>query len=81
MDTLESSHGPVSIRLVRAKDARVLQRELLVNRSWLVQWEATLPEGSVGIDMRASIRRLLQQFRDGAGVPFVMEYRARSSAS
>ncbi len=74
MDTLESSHGPVSIRLVRAKDARVLQRELLVNRSWLVQWEATLPEGSVGIDMRASIRRLLQQFRDGAGVPFVMEY-------
>ncbi|MGO2096802.1 MAG: GNAT family N-acetyltransferase, partial [Candidatus Microbacterium stercoravium] len=60
MDTLESSHGAVSIRLIRSKDARVLQEELLTNRSWLAPWEATNPDGAVSIDMRASVRRLLQ---------------------
>lgn len=74
MDTLESSYGAVSVRLVRSRDARTLQHELLTNRSWLVPWEATNPEGAVSTDMRGGIRRLLQQYRDGAGVPFVMEY-------
>ncbi|WP_110588295.1 GNAT family N-acetyltransferase [Microbacterium suaedae] len=74
MDALESSHGAVSIRLIRPKDARVLQHELLTNRSWLLPWEATNPDGAVSFDMRGSIRRLLQQYRDGAGVPFVMEH-------
>ncbi|MBU4465670.1 MAG: GNAT family N-acetyltransferase [Actinobacteria bacterium] len=68
------SHGAVSIRLVRPRDARVLQNELLANRSWLRQWEATNPEGPVSFDMRLGIRRLLQQYRDGTGVPFVMEH-------
>lgn len=72
--TLARSHGPVSIRLVRPRDARTLQHELLVNRSWLRPWEATTPRGTASFDMRASIRRLLQQHRDGAGVPLVMEY-------
>ncbi|MFK4759957.1 GNAT family N-acetyltransferase [Microbacterium sp. ZW T5_45] len=67
-------HGPVEIRLVRPRDARVLQQELLTNRSWLQPWEATVPYGSVSFDMRVSIRRLLQQHREGAGYPFVMEY-------
>ncbi|MEV4775503.1 GNAT family N-acetyltransferase [Microbacterium sp. LTA6] len=67
-------HGPVELRLVRTRDARALQHELLSNRSWLQPWEATIPYGSVSFDMRLSIRRLLQQYRDGAGYPFVMEY-------
>lgn len=67
-------HGPVSIRLVRARDARILQQLLLDNRPWLRRWEATSPDGPVSFDMRLSIRRLLQQHRDGAGVPYVMEY-------
>jgi len=67
-------HGPVSIRLVRARDARVLQQLLLDNRSWLRRWEATSPDGPVSFDMRLSIRRLLQQHREGSGVPYVMEY-------
>lgn len=67
-------HGPVELRLVRNRDARVLQKELLDNRAWLQPWEATVPNGVASFDMRASIRRLLQQFRDGAGYPFVMEY-------
>ena len=67
-------HGPIELRLVRSRDARALQHELLSNRSWLQPWEATVPYGSVSFDMRLSIRRLLQQYRDGAGYPFVMEY-------
>lgn len=67
-------HGPVEIRLVRARDAKVLQHELLTNREWLQPWEATLPGASAGFDMRVSIRRLLQQYRDGSGYPFVMEH-------
>jgi len=67
-------HGPVSIRLIRQKDARVLQQELLSNRAWLRPWEATSPDGPVSLDMRLGIRRLLQQYRDGSGVPFVMEW-------
>ena len=74
MDTLEASHGAVSIRLIRPRDAKILQKELIENRSWLVQWEATSPDGGVPMDMRGSIRRLLQQYREGSGVPFVMEY-------
>jgi ribosomal-protein-alanine N-acetyltransferase len=67
-------HGPVGVRLVRPRDARVLQDELLSNRSWLRQWEATNPDGPVSMDMKLGIRRLLQQHRDGLGVPLVMEY-------
>ncbi|MFD5213029.1 GNAT family N-acetyltransferase [Microbacterium sp. NPDC058345] len=66
-------HGSVGLRLVRARDARILQRELLANRSWLQPWEATIPGGVATFDMRVSIRRLLQQYRDGVGYPFVME--------
>ncbi len=69
-----AEHGPIGIRLVRQKDARVLQDHLMANRAWLSRWEATSPDGPVSLDTRLGIRRLLQQYRDGVGVPFVMEY-------
>ena len=72
--TTPRRHDHVSIRLVRPRDARVLQQELLTNRAWLRPWEATSPDGPVSFDMRTGVRRLLQQYRDGVGVPFVMEY-------
>ncbi|MFS0868089.1 GNAT family N-acetyltransferase [Microbacterium sp. 179-B 1A2 NHS] len=72
--TLLRAHGPVSIRLVRSRDARPLQNELVQNRAWLRQWEATSPDGPVSLDMRSGVRRLLQQHRDGVGIPLVMEY-------
>ena len=71
--TTPRRHANVSIRLVRQRDARTLQQELLSNRAWLRPWEATSPDGPVSFDMRTGVRRLLQQYRDGAGVPFVME--------
>ena len=67
-------HGKVELRLVRTRDARTLQQELLSNRSWLQRWEATVPNGTASFDMRVGIRRLLQQYRDGAGYSFVMLY-------
>lgn len=67
-------HGRISLGLVKQRDARALQAELLNNRAWLRPWEATSPDGPVSFDMRLGIRRLLQQYRDGGGVPFVMEY-------
>jgi ribosomal-protein-alanine N-acetyltransferase len=72
--TVPRRHGPVSIRLIRPRDARALQNELLSNRSWLRPWEATNPDGAVSFDMRVGVKRLLQQYRDGAGVPLVMEH-------
>ena len=67
------SYGSISIRLIRQRDSRPLQQELLTNRTWLRPWEATNPDGPVSIDMRSAVRRLLQQYRDGGGIPFVME--------
>ena len=72
--TPHREHGPIGLRLIRARDARPLQRELMENRGWLRPWEATSPDGPVSIDMRHGVRRLLQQYRDGAGIPLVMEY-------
>ena len=66
--------GLVSIRPIRIRDARPLERELLDNRAWLRTWEATNPGGPVGFDARASIRSLLAHARTGNGVPFVVEY-------
>lgn len=63
----------MAIRLVRPRDARLIQQELLSNRAWLRPWEATSPDAPVSFDMRAGVRRLLQQYRDGTGVPLVME--------
>lgn len=72
--SLPREHGSVSIRLIKSRDSRVLQQALLDNRGWLQQWEATTPDGVVSLDMRLGIRRLLQQYRDGLGVPLVMEH-------
>lgn len=67
-------HGRISVRVVKPRDARPLEYELMSNRSWLRPWEATSPDGPVSFDMRLGIRRLLQQYREGGGVPLVMEY-------
>ncbi|MFT4235670.1 MAG: GNAT family protein [Microbacterium sp.] len=71
---LTREHAGVTIRLVRPRDARALQQELMANRTWLRPWEATNPEGSVSFDMRVGVRRLLAQYREGSSVPFVIEH-------
>jgi ribosomal-protein-alanine N-acetyltransferase len=68
------SEGRITIRPIRLRDARPLERELLANRGWLREWEATNPAGPVGFDTRGSIRSLQANARAGIGLPFVMEY-------
>ena len=67
--------GDISIRPIRLRDSRVLERELLANRSWLRKWEATNPHAPMSFDTRASIRSLLNNAREGAGLPFAIEHR------
>lgn len=66
--------GAVTIRGVRVKDARRLERELMDNRGWLRKWEATSPHGMRNFDVRSSIRGLLANARSGQGLPFVIEH-------
>ena len=66
-------NGRTTIRPIRLKDARELERELLDNRGWLRQWEATNPRGPMSFDTRASIRALQSNARTGQGLPFIIE--------
>ncbi len=74
MATPTLSDGSVTIRPIRIRDARALENELMGNRGWLRQWEATNPHGPAGFDVKASIRSLQAHARTGAGLPFVVEY-------
>ena len=65
--------GDVTLRPIRARDAKVLEKVLVANRSWLRQWEATYPGGGTVIDTRASIRNLLAHARSGHALPFIIE--------
>lgn len=67
------SEGRTTIRPIRVRDARALERELMENRGWLRQWEATNPHGPMNFDVRSSIRSLQQNARAGLGLPFVIE--------
>ena len=66
--------GDITIRPVRLRDARALERELLENRTWLRKWEATNPVGPMSFDVRSSIRHLQANARAGLGLPFIIEY-------
>lgn len=67
------SSGELTVRAIRMRDARALERENLLNRRWLRQWEATLPHAFINPDPKAAIRSLLFYQRTGGGLPFVME--------
>jgi len=67
------SHGHVTIRPIRLRDARELEALLLSNREWLERWEATSPGARGRWDVRAGIRSLLDQAADRTALPFVIE--------
>ena len=69
------THGAVTLRGIRQRDAKALEAELLANRSWLERWEATLPgtRPSGRFDTRSSIRSLLDADREGSGMAFAIE--------
>ncbi len=68
------THPQVSLRGVRLRDARTLEKLLARDRQWLEPWEATHPIiPSQEYDQRGAIRSLLQQSRRGQGLPLVLE--------
>jgi ribosomal-protein-alanine N-acetyltransferase len=67
------AHGRVSIRGIRARDAKPLEHELMLNRGWLRKWEATTPQSFISFDTKASIRSLLNAARFGGALPFAIE--------
>lgn len=64
----------VSVRIVRIRDAKKLERLILGNREWLRPWEATNPDGPNGFDIKAQVRGLLRQMDDQISLPFVIEF-------
>ena len=69
------THGDVTVRSVRPRDARVLNRLLKDNRSWLGKWEATVPGFSGPPPAGEMIRSVLRLARKDQVAPFVIEYR------
>jgi len=68
------THGDVSLRIIRTKDAKTIERLVLGNREWLRPWEATNPHGPISFDFRSQIRALLRQLESSDGMPFVILY-------
>jgi ribosomal-protein-alanine N-acetyltransferase len=68
------SEGRITIRPIKARDAKQLEMELMRNRAWLRKWEATAPQTFVSFDTKAGIRNLLSHAKAGAGLPFAIEF-------
>lgn len=69
------THGDVTVRSVRPRDASVLRRLLKENRTWLVKWEATVPGFDGPPPVGEMIRGVLRLARKDQAAPFVIEYR------
>ena len=69
------SHRLVTLRGVRIRDAKELEKALSSNRAWLEPWEATNPiiRGQ-HFDAKSSIRGLLDAWKQGSALPLVMEH-------
>ena len=71
LPTLE--HRLVTVRGVRMRDARAMEKVLESNRAWLSPWEATTPLiRPSSYDAKASIRGLLQAAKQGSALPLVL---------
>lgn len=69
------THGDVTLRLLRVRDSKVLERLILGNREWLRPWEATNPVGPNSFDIKAMARGLVRQLDNQSGLPCLIEYR------
>ena len=69
------THGEISLRIIKARDAKTVERLVLSNRAWLKPWEATNPHGPTSFDFKAQIRGLLRQLENDEGIPFLILYK------
>jgi ribosomal-protein-alanine N-acetyltransferase len=72
--TFALTHGDVTLRLLRQRDSKALERLILGNREWLRPWEATNPLGPNSFDIKAMVRGLIRQLDDQSGLPCVIEF-------
>lgn len=72
--TFALTHNEVSVRVVRVRDAKKLEKLILGNREWLRPWEATNPDGPNSFNIKAQVRGLLKQLDLHQGLPLVIEY-------
>ena len=75
--TFALTHGDVTLRLLRRRDAKLLERLILGNREWLRPWEATNPFGPNSFDIKSMVRGLVRQLDDQSGLPCVIEYQGQ----
>jgi ribosomal-protein-alanine N-acetyltransferase len=69
------THGEISLRIIKARDAKTVERLVLSNRTWLKPWEATNPHGPTSFDFKSQIRGLLRQLENDEGLPFLILYK------
>ena len=69
------THGEISLRIIRHRDAKTIEQLVLSNREWLRPWEATNPHGPTSFDFKAQIRSLLRALENNDGIPFVIVYK------
>ena len=69
------THGEISLRIIKARDAKTVERLVLSNRAWLKPWEATNPHGPTSFDFKSQIRGLLRQLENDEGLPFLILYK------
>lgn len=68
------TQGDISLRIIRTRDAKLIESLVLGNREWLRPWEATNPHGPISFDFKSQIRSLLRQLERSEGMPFVILY-------
>jgi ribosomal-protein-alanine N-acetyltransferase len=69
------THGEVTLRVIKPRDSKTLERLVLSNRAWLKPWEATNPHGPTSFDFKSQIRGLLRQLENDEGIPFLVMYK------
>jgi ribosomal-protein-alanine N-acetyltransferase len=69
------THGEISLRIIKPRDAKTLERLVLSSRTWLKPWEATNPHGPTSFDFKSQIRGLLRQLENDEGLPFLILYK------
>jgi [ribosomal protein S5]-alanine N-acetyltransferase len=76
--TFALTNGDVTLRLLRVRDAKALERLILGNREWLRPWEATNPFGPNSFDIKAMTKGLVRQLDSQTGLPFVIEHQGQT---
>lgn len=73
------SYGPIGLRGIRFRDANAWRAVRSRNRSWLTQWDATSPLGSIDVPptFAAMVRTLKSEARGGRTLPWVITYEDR----